>query len=77
MCAYSNVVFKREAGLVELNCPHLNTNHPPTHPAARAQLETKLGSDKAWKAGGDQFGDSRLICEGDLQQLRRETEFTL
>lgn len=51
--------------------------HLPTHTASKAQLETKLGSDKAWKAGGDQFGDSRLICEGDLQQLRRETEFTL
>lgn len=38
---------------------------------AVAQLETKLGTDTGCEAGGGQFGDRRLICGGDLQQLGR------
>lgn len=41
------------------------------NPTAVAQLETKLGTDTGLEAGGCQFGDGRLICGGDLQQLRR------
>lgn len=41
------------------------------NPMAIAQLGTKLGTDTGSEAGGGQFGDGRLICEGDLQQLRQ------